>query len=280
VAIRESVHRAEEALVELETDDAAIRGALRDRECLRGSRIANATGLLSDLEVACRQLGGGKYFPTRRNEANVETADAEEKRLARAALTAIRRSINEFRDSRRAGLLRARNNLAVTVIFTGLTTLTLLALALLTTGDANDEKQRRTEVAVAATFYLIGAVVGLFRQLRAASAADAVIEEDYGLSHVRLIQIPLFSGLAAVGGVVLTRLLIELNLDSESAQMPSFEEILSFRQNPLGLIAAAVFGLTPTLLVSSLQRRAEQWKEDLQTSAPGEGAAVPAAPVA
>jgi hypothetical protein len=107
-----------------------------------------------------------------------------------------------------------------------------------------------------------------------------VIEEDYGLSHVRLIQIPLFSGLAAVGGVVLTRLLIELNLDSESAQMPSFEEILSFRQNPLGLIAAAVFGLTPTLLVSSLQRRAEQWKEDLQTSAPGEGAAVPAAPVA
>ena len=61
-----------------------------------------------------------------------------------------------------------------------------------------------TQIIAGGTFYLIGASVGLFRQLRQAATAETVTEEDFGLGMVRLVHTPLASGLAAIGGVVLT----------------------------------------------------------------------------
>ena len=53
------------------------------------------------------------------------------------------------------------------------------------------------------SFYLVGGILRLFRQLGEASSVNTVKEADYGLSTARLMHAPLFSGLAAIGGVVL-----------------------------------------------------------------------------
>jgi len=65
----------------------------------------------------------------------------------------------------------------------------------------------QTALKAALAFYLVGATVGLFRHLRNASARDAIIEDDYGLSTVRLLQLPLFSGIAGVAFTALVPVL-------------------------------------------------------------------------
>ena len=126
-----------------------------------------------------------------------------------------------------------------------------------------------TQIIAGGTFYLIGATVGLFRQLRQAATADSVTEEDFGLGMVRLVHIPLASGLAAIGGVVVTAYVTALNSASD---VPPLSDVFDITLSPLGLVSAAVFGFTPSLLSSSLQSRAEKWKEELKSSAPGEKA--------
>ena len=178
---------------------------------------------------------------------------------ARNVVLTVRRAINEFRDDRRDGLVRARNHLLATV--TGVVTYALLGIAFFQGASV------RSIVAFSA-FYLTGSIVGLFRQLRAASAQDTVAEDDYGLSIARLLHAPLFSGLAAVGGVMLTALLTPVTLsgDTHSAAVPSLSEIFDLTRNQGGLVFAAVFGLTPSLIVTRLQTQAEAYKADLKSS--------------
>jgi hypothetical protein len=174
--------------------------------------------------------------------------------------------VDDFRDTRRRGLVRSRNRLFATVVFAGMVAYSGLGLALL--ADAGQD-----QIIAGATFYLIGASVGLFRQLRQAASASTVTEEDYGLGMVRLIHTPLASGLAAVGGVVLTAYATVLNSSlyaTTTVTVPSLSEVFTIADNPLGLLAAAVFGFAPSLLSSSLQNRAEKWKEELKSSAPAE----------
>ena len=84
---------------------------------------------------------------------------------------------------------------------------------------------------------------------------------------------PLASGLAAIGGVVITAYATALNTGvNSSVQVPPLSQVFDIAANPLGLIAAAVFGFTPSLLAASLQSRADKWKEELKSSAPGEKA--------
>jgi hypothetical protein len=89
---------------------------------------------------------------------------------------------------------------------------------------------------------------------------------------VRLVHTPLASGLAAIGGVVLTAYATVLNssLYGVDVAVPPLSEVFAIDENPLGLIAAAVFGFAPSMLSSSLQNRADQWKEELKSSAPAE----------
>ena len=88
------------------------------------------------------------------------------------------RVINDYRDSRREGIVRSRNRLFATGLFAGFTAYAVLALALV-------EEVARRWIAAGVAYYLVGAVIGLFQQLRAASAADTVTEEDYGLATAR-----------------------------------------------------------------------------------------------
>lgn len=127
--------------------------------------------------------------------AAAQGGNANQQAQARAVLRDVRCAINEFRDGRWNGLIVARNRLIATMIFTGMTAYMLLAIAII-------RGVQRPAITAASTFYLVGATIGLLNQLRSASQNDTAVE-DYGLTTARLITMPLFCGLAAIGGVAL-----------------------------------------------------------------------------
>jgi hypothetical protein len=254
------IHRAEQALTKLVPQPEVVQKALFERACLKGSSIANAQEQVFRLERAIHALGGADYLPERRTGAA-----PSDPVLARGIVQDAQALVDDYRDTRRRGLVRARNRLFATVVFTGLVAYAGLGLALMAGAET-------TQIIAGSTFYLIGASVGLFRQLRQAASASTVTEEDFGLSMVRLVHTPLASGLAAIGGVVLTAYATVLNssLYGVDVAVPPLSEVFAIGDNPLGLIAAAVFGFAPSMLSSSLANRAEQWKEELKSSAPAE----------
>jgi hypothetical protein len=111
-----------------------------------------------------------------------------------------------------------------------------------------------------------------------ANAETAV--EDYGLSRMRLFHTPLFSGLAALGGVlVIPMLSVLVNPASgmsgtegsgQGFVVPPLSEIFDLDKRPFDLAIAAIFGLSPTVLISRLQHEAKRFKADLKsTQTPG-----------
>jgi len=113
---------------------------------------------------------------------------------ARGVLSDVRRSVNEYRNSRWKGLILARNRLLATFTLTTMVVFALLAIAIMSGAE-------RTNIIAAMVFYLVGATVGLCNRLRSASQAESEMP-DYGLSAARLITLPLFSGLGAIGGLL------------------------------------------------------------------------------
>lgn len=240
-----------------------------------------------------RVLGGSKEG---RDSAPTWTECMSEEELqAREVLRQVRRGINKFRDGRRYGLVHARNHLRWITGTIGALTYLLLTFALLT--GVTDQ------VLYAVTaLYLIGAVVGLFRRLNDELVNDTAVN-DYGLFSARLLVTPLFSGLAAIGGVLVTSLvyfgatgyppLHELPGPASAASttvasattdaqgtatgvrlIPKAEQIFNLDNTPFELVVAGVFGLTPNLLLSGLQAQSARFKADLQSSeAPEKGKA-------
>jgi hypothetical protein len=272
------LHSAMDDLLAVVPKSVVIAAALEDRRRLRGSKIANADGLVRELEVATTKLDPGmiEYFdaespprppgqaPPPRVPAPAPPS-ADDEASARIVVGGIRRTVDQFRDGRRAGLVRARNRLFGTVIFAGITAYSVLGLGLVL-------EVSTTAVASGIAYYLIGGVIGLFQQLRAASAADTVTEEDYGLSIARLIHTPLFSGIAAVAGVALAVLAPVAASKAGGGVQPAakLSQVFDIENYPAGVVVAAVFGLTPSLLIRRLQQQAEQYKADLRGSEAGE----------
>ena len=80
---------------------------------------------------------------------------------------------------------------------------------------------------------------------------------------MRLIAAPLYSGLAAIGGVVIVQRAILTNTNV-------------FDLSLTNILIAAVFGLTPSLFTNAIQKEADQYKTDLKsTSAPATEKAKP-----
>ena len=261
------LHSIEVALLRLEPDDRVVREALGDEMRLAGSNIPHSAALLTRLRTAVVSLSptAGQYLieEPQPNPAPPAPADDAAKNAARAALMQVRAAINEFRDSRREALVRSRNRLYGAVIFSGITGCTFLYLAILSGAT-------KTEILAASAFYLVGGVVGLVKLLQSAATGSAAAQDDYGLGIVRLIQTPLLAGLAAIGGVVLVEL-------TQGQEILDLKTTFDLGENPYGLVVAAFFGLTPALLLSSLQQRTDQYRTDLtsvspaSSDAPGDG---------
>jgi hypothetical protein len=184
--------------------------------------------------------------------------NADAVRNAREALRYVRHEINSFRTSNARELVRRRNHLLEAVVFTRITTYGLLGLAILLPTPQNN-------IAAAAVFYLVGALIGLFNRLRAVPTTSASIE-DYGLASATLVQITPFSGLAAVGGVLIVGLLGPALNPGQHVPLGSLGGIFNLSTDKLGIVVAAVFGLTPTLLISRLEQAAEQFRTNLRST--------------
>jgi hypothetical protein len=266
------VHRAEEILVLVEDRIEVLANAIRDALRLQGSTMDHATqlqSLLASAESYIRQhvLGAAVLAPApavAASAANGPVPVATETE-ARATISEVRRAINEYRDDTWSGIVRARNQLLRALVGAEVAAYLVLELAVV--------MHAPTYSVVAATaFFLIGALVGLFNRLNLQSKTDTAVE-DYALSTTRMIVTPIFSGIAAVIGVVLVGMLYSAGLASviqpkvgsgTPAAIPALGDIFNLQTYPIGLVVAAIFGLTPTLVFDRLNKLTEGYKNDIK----------------
>ena len=274
MSVMRSLHRADEALIMVESPDAAVGDALHDALSLEGSTIGNRERLIDILRAALHRLSpasAGAFLAavTDRPERGDGSLTENE---AREALREVRHAINEYRDDRYDGLIRARNRLVWTMLAVGVTTYLLLSLALVA-GTAVPYIQ------TVAVFYLVGAVVGLFNRLRIEAGQTSAVE-DFGLSQARLVVTPLVSGLAAVAGVYLVAALPALlpTGTAGSEPTPPLTTVFDLAANPMGLVYAAIFGLAPGTLTSRLAAASNRLERDLQSTEAATTGAAPADP--
>jgi hypothetical protein len=195
------LHAAEEALFYVAPTEYVVGQGLIDEMRLKDSKIANEDDLLFKLRTAITALKGSQYLtPSPALSSGTPEIEGGDRR-ARAVLSEIRHTINGVRDDSRKGLVRQRNSLSRTGFLTGITAYLLLVVAMVV-------HVQDAFVVAAVVFFLVGAVVGLFNQLRLSTASEeGPAQEDYGLAQTQLIYSPVLSGLGGVLGVVLTSLL-------------------------------------------------------------------------
>jgi hypothetical protein len=186
------LYHAEEAMIEVAPKIRVLRGAYRDEARLDGSDIKTRVDLLDWLRSAVRVLA--LSAKERGNPSGASSGGIESEQGARAVLRHVRASLNEYRNARWNGLILARNRLLATFALTGMIIFALLSVAIMSGAGM-------PAITAATVFFLVGAAVGLGNRLRSESQAESAIA-DYGLSAARLITIPLFSGLGALGGLL------------------------------------------------------------------------------
>ena len=259
------LHNAEEALIDMLPPEVVVADAIYDEMRIQDSKIDNSDELLRKLRVAVSTLDpSAKAYlqpsPTSTQGASAIPSDAPIPTGAafdvlemqgRSILREVRHALNEFRDDRWEAIVRVRNQFVGTMILTGLTLYVLLQFTILAGVS-------RPAMTTATAFYLVGALVGLFGRLYNESQTSKSID-DYRLALARTVATPMFSGLAAVGGVLLTQ------------KLTSLVDIFDPKNILSGLIIAAVFGLTPNLLIGVLQKQSEQYKTDLKSTAASQG---------
>jgi hypothetical protein len=277
------VHRSEEALVKVEPAEIVFRGAVHDRLAMQDSKIGKRDELLNKLTTAAMDLypEGAIYFiddsQLLRKIAEVvnkihaaqppvdiddlKSNSRERQNAARMMLGEIRRTLNEYRDNLWESILRERNRLMNTIAVTGLVTHILLCITIVMMGIIHAEK---TLLMAATAYYVVGAIAGLFLRFWNEINSDNAME-DFGLSMARLLAIPLLSGLAGIGGVLISLLLSDIL--TSSGQAITFADM--FRFDPNYFLTAAAFGLAPDLLIRGLQQKVAKYSSELRKSKSG-----------
>ena len=251
----DQVHRAEEELLAFAPLDWARCCLRHDLQRVRSSPL-DGTELVSEAAAA---LAPAPAAPTTGGRQRAGAADRAGRSPSDLRLQArhLRRAVNEYRDNRRAALVRTRNYLAAAMLFTGVTVYTLLWLAI-------GARMQAETVQASMTVFLIGAVVGLFNRLYADSRMDGV-QDDYGLTISRLIMTPLLSGVAAVLGVALVSTAAAVQ-GAPGAAAGTLRSAFDLLNQPVSVLTAAALGLTPGVLLDQLNQRTARLKDDLQAS--------------
>lgn len=270
------MHRIDEAFIEIEPIEAVIHNALHDEMSLQDSTLTNKDDLLNKLRRAVKVLDQGAAIylnqqppqdqqPSQDDQPkhpvlqaipsamqNVDNSkesdgtfsnDIDSQTQARTIIYEVRTTLHHFRDDRWDKLLRVRNQLMKMTLVTGLLLYALVGFAIMMNVGAEMLK-------TATILYFVGGLVGLFSRLYDQSKTDTSID-DFRLATARLIAAPLYSGLSAIGGVLVVQRAFELNLPS--------------------ILIAAAFGLTPSLFTSAIQKEADQYKADLRSTAAPRG---------
>jgi hypothetical protein len=258
------VHRAEEALIKLEPYPEALTEAMRDEERLIEANMRNRELLLRRLRMAAAVLDDSEgtvnltFLAESANSAlaREEPVTPENRIKALAILSEVRYEINNFRDNILERIVAARNSLTDTSVLLSIVAYALLGLAIFVSAP--------TPVIIwVVTYFLVGATMGLFAQARTAWNVGTATDE-FDLSTTRLLHIPWLSGLAAVGGVFITSVLI--GTDGPSTFSSAEDLITIFDGSSRKFIIAAIFGLAPDLLIRRLAEQVEGYKADLQST--------------
>ncbi len=284
------LHQAEEAIIASDSKEEIIYEAMGDKMALHGSAIVAKDELLETLIQAVMVLQPTAGIYLKEHQSNKEsisltalkekafeeflsqhgisiqkdTNPTSDETTARSALRRVRRALNSLRDRGWEGLLRARNRLLASIVITGVMTHVLLCMTILNAGPLDTSVPNPSLVAATA-FYLVGAVTGLFGRFYREAIAKSTVD-DFGFSTTRFIATPLLSGLAGVGGVLLTVTLTTLGGLGLSALNNLQDLGQIFKLAPPFLLLAAVFGLTPNLLITGLQNTAKKYESDIQSS--------------
>jgi hypothetical protein len=306
------LHRAEEALMEIEPIEMVVREAYHDHLALSNSKLNNANEMLDRLHDAVKILDPGMADVVCSSSPMADIADSlrgiadeiqevegqvkqvsqqlakqdtspagqparhaqesssgypSDESNARVTIREIRRTLNEYRDIQWDNLIRGRNRLMGGIFITGFTTYVLLCIALLAVPSASDVA--RLAILAATAYYVIGAIAGLFSTIYRESTGNTNTNtdaDDYGLTLARLIGTPLLSGLAGIAGAMLYNTIV---IQVAQATTPNPQQSLSsiFNLNRLDyLLAAALAGYAPSIIVQSLQQRANKNLSALQSS--------------
>jgi hypothetical protein len=253
------LHRAEEALLLLIDDEERASEAIWDVDRLRESHVPDEAILVGRATRAVHALspraaeyltGGDRRCPPLFGRQATE--------IDRDCVARVRRAVNDYRDANRAGLVRACSKLTLVTLVTGVLAYAIIALAVLC--DAPVES-----IETAAAFFLVGGTVGLFQQLYLACSRTPVVvdQEDFGFASMHLRATPLLCGMAGVGGAFLTAV-VGSHVGSDQAAPPKLHEIFSL--TPIGLVTAAVFGLTPQSLLARVTSIGSSFQAGLKST--------------
>ena len=292
ISVWETLHRADEALIDAESQSAVIGDAWHDMLRLFGANIRSADKLQDALRAAVRYFDANAdrlyFYPqSRRQEdptpgagpaptsqpALTSAPDPKTDAEARAVIREVRHAVNDYRDDRMSGIVRARNRVLRSILVTGIAADVLLGLAILL-------KVPPAALATAGGLFLVGGLVGLFNRLRLEGDSWNGTTPDYGLFDARLLHTLLVSGLAGVGGVFLmsaaplaASILATTTTPSEVAGTTTaaisalpLEKVFDLGTNRLAVLVAAVFGLTPDLVIGRLRQQTDALKKDLSTT--------------
>jgi hypothetical protein len=272
----EKLHRAEETLITVSPNRDVWAGARIDQLRIKGSGMENEPELCRDLEqVICTLIGDGRQ-PTQPDDALLAGDTSHDgakgspaghgeqlaEDYAKTLASHVRQTINEYRDRQWAQLIRTRGEISAATTFTAFTVYILLWTAIFW-GATQDT------ILTGMTYFLIGAIVGLFNYVHIESeSSPGKSIDDYGSSHARLFVTVLLSGLAALGGVVVISIFTLTQTGKVGAQetVTSLVDFLSIRDHPLNVIVALTFGLTPRILISRLKEQADEYKSAIRTS--------------
>lgn len=235
------VHRAEGAWYIIAPLVTVVAEAEDARASLKGSKIDAASELDAELKAAIAVLKDGK--------------DANQELMARATVRRVWTTIHRYRDDRWDNLLKSRNRLLILQLLCASLVYALVWVVFEMPVD-------RTIMLAATGTYILGAVIGVFGRLynqsRVASSVD-----DYGLSLARHLAAPQLSGIAAIAGLITYTALTSTGTINV---VTAFDVVA----NAGNLVTAAVFALTPGLLLERLTARGDAIKDELNSTKAGE----------
>jgi hypothetical protein len=269
ISIWNKIHCTEEFMLSLMPREEVIQQALSDELRLVDSKIGDRDRLLKRLRIAVSMLSpeSKKYLITNdqtssnlggaKEQSQEPTSDSEisseERADAKAVIKDTRRNINDFSDSNWEAVIRARNQLIVTALITGIFTFVLLCVPIILSVNIS-------LIVSAVIFYLVGSITGFFNRLYAESKSDTALN-DYGLSRARLFVIPVLSGVAGIAGIFIRAQLAPVAPTTASLFELSLQNI----------IVAATFGLSPNLVIVSLQHKQQEYLKNIEsTKSPGQ----------
>jgi len=246
--IGQFLDRAEEAMIEFAPEAEVIREAIFDEVCLEGSAIGAREDWLNKLRTAVQKLdsSAGIYMKPFTIQANVQASSPyAEQAGARSALSSVKRALNSYRYDLWEALVRLRNQLLSVTLIVTLFTYVLLCFAILSGTSA-------AAIMAITIFYFLGVFSGLFSRLSTESRAGH-IGDDYGVTMACIVLTPIMSGLSAIVGVLIVAMGISL------LHSPLKLESVYDATRALNVLAAAVFGLFPNLLVNTIQRQSSRY---------------------